>query len=147
MPEESITSAVKLKAPDAVAVPVMAPDAGFRVRPGGNEPLIIENVYGETPPLATRLESYERATCPEPAAHANVRAGQVNGAGLVPWPFTFMVWVDPELVRVADPVTLQLPDMPPKAPVAVSVAVEAVAVNVMLPGTTLDEPPHVRVKV
>jgi hypothetical protein len=53
-----------------------------------------------------------------------------------------MVLVDPELVRVADPVTVQLPDMPPKAPVAVSVAVEAVAVKVMLPGTTLDEPPH-----
>jgi hypothetical protein len=64
MPEESIASAVKLKAPEAVAVPVMAPDAGFRLRPGGNEPPVIENVYGEIPPVATGWSHMRRQPVP-----------------------------------------------------------------------------------
>ena len=56
VPRESTTWAVKLNVPAVVGVPVIAPVDGFSVNPGGSEPLVIENVYGETPPAATRAE-------------------------------------------------------------------------------------------
>jgi hypothetical protein len=34
----------------------MAPVEGFSVKPVGSEPLVIENVYGGTPPVATKAE-------------------------------------------------------------------------------------------
>ena len=43
---------VKGNVPAVVGVPVMAPVAGFRTSPGGNTPLVTENVYGPVPPLA-----------------------------------------------------------------------------------------------
>jgi hypothetical protein len=55
-PEESTTFAVKLKAPGVVGVPVMAPVAGFRVRPGGRLPAVIENVNGACPPVVVNAE-------------------------------------------------------------------------------------------
>ena len=55
-PEESTTLAVKLKAPDAVGIPVMAPVLGFSVRPGGRLPAIIENVNGACPPVVASAE-------------------------------------------------------------------------------------------
>src|ERR1039458_4934099 len=48
-PRESVTLIVKV--PGAVGVPVTAPVEVFRVRPAGNVPLPIENVYGEVPPV------------------------------------------------------------------------------------------------
>jgi hypothetical protein len=67
-------------------------------------------------------------------------------------PFTVMGTVDPELVNVADPVTLQLVDSglpePCQVPVTVSVAVPlAGATNEMLPGTTVVVPLQVRLNV
>ena len=56
VPLESTTWAVKLNVPAVVGVPVMAPVDGFSVKPAGSEPLIIENVYGGTPPEATNAE-------------------------------------------------------------------------------------------
>jgi hypothetical protein len=41
---ESTTLAVKLYVPAVVGVPVMAPVEVLRVKPGGSEPLVIENV-------------------------------------------------------------------------------------------------------
>ena len=55
-PVESTTWAVKLNVPYVVGVPVMAPDDGFSVKPGGSEPLMIENVYGGMPTVATSDE-------------------------------------------------------------------------------------------
>ena len=93
-------------------------------------------------------------TCPEPVAHVNVKVGQLSGAGFVPWLFTLMVTVDPELVSVAVPVTVQFPDMPPKVPVAVTVAAVSVelpllvVVKVILPGIVVgEEVPQVSVKL
>ena len=57
VPVESTTWAVKLNVPAAVGVPVMAPVEGFSVRPVGSAPLMIENVYGGTPPVATKAEA------------------------------------------------------------------------------------------
>lgn len=56
LPRESTTCAVKLNVPAAVGVPVMAPVFGFSVRPSGNTPAEIANVYGGNPPLADRAE-------------------------------------------------------------------------------------------
>jgi hypothetical protein len=56
VPLESTTWAVKVNVPAAVGVPVMAPVEGFSVKPVGSEPLVIENVYGGTPPVATKAE-------------------------------------------------------------------------------------------
>ena len=36
-------------------VPVMAPVEAFRVKPAGREPLVSDQVYGETPPVAVRV--------------------------------------------------------------------------------------------
>ena len=55
-PVESTTLAVKLNVPAWVGVPVIAPVEVFSVKPGGNEPLVMENVYGGTPPVATSAE-------------------------------------------------------------------------------------------
>jgi hypothetical protein len=41
---ESVTGAVKLKVPLAVGVPLMAPVVVFRVRPGGNPPLAMDQL-------------------------------------------------------------------------------------------------------
>jgi hypothetical protein len=41
-PDESVTVAVKVKAPAVVGVPVMAPVLVFRARPGGSAPDAIE---------------------------------------------------------------------------------------------------------
>ena len=56
VPVESTTWAVKLNVPDVVGVPVIAPVDAFSVRPAGNEPLVMENVYGGVPPDATSAE-------------------------------------------------------------------------------------------
>jgi hypothetical protein len=53
---ESTTCAVKLNVPEVVGVPVMAPVEEFSVKPAGSEPLMMENVYGGTPPVAIRAE-------------------------------------------------------------------------------------------
>jgi hypothetical protein len=71
-------------------------------------------------------------------------------------PLMVMANVDPELVKTADPVTVQFADKLPEGsqvPVADSVAVLSVelplpvVVKVMLPGTVIDEPLQVRVKL
>jgi hypothetical protein len=74
-PEESTTWAVKLNGAELLGVPMMAPVALFRAKGGGSKPEMIENVYGGTPPVATRLELYGVPTCPEPAAHVKVKVG------------------------------------------------------------------------
>ena len=56
VPVESTTWAVKVNVPAAVGVPVMAPVEGFSVKPVGSEPLVMENVYGGTPPVTTSAE-------------------------------------------------------------------------------------------
>jgi hypothetical protein len=53
---ESVTVTVKLNVPAVVGVPVTAPVEGFNVRPGGSEPVVIANVYGGAPPVATNDE-------------------------------------------------------------------------------------------
>jgi hypothetical protein len=62
LPVESTTWAVKLNVPAMVGVPVIAPVEVFSVKPAGSEPLVIENVYGETPPVAMRAELYGTPT-------------------------------------------------------------------------------------
>jgi hypothetical protein len=42
-------------ATNAEGVPLMAPIEAFRVRPAGREPLISDQVYGGTPPVAVRV--------------------------------------------------------------------------------------------
>jgi hypothetical protein len=44
LPCESATWAAKLYVPAVVGVPVMAPVEALSVKPGGNEPLVIEKV-------------------------------------------------------------------------------------------------------
>ena len=81
MPEESTTWAVKLNAPAVVGVPVIAPVMGFRFSPGGNEPAVIENVYGGVPPVAVSEEEYGTPTSPVAVPH--VRASGVGGVVMV----------------------------------------------------------------
>src|ERR1700690_151313 len=66
---------LKLNVPSELGVPVMAPVDGFSVRPGGNEPLEIEKVYGGTPPVATAADEYARPTVPVLAGQTSFRVG------------------------------------------------------------------------
>jgi hypothetical protein len=61
---ESVTFTVTLKEPEAVGVPEMAP-AEESVRPGGNEPELIPQVYGVTPPVASKVAEYASPACPD----------------------------------------------------------------------------------
>jgi hypothetical protein len=76
LPCESTTWAVKLYVPAVVGVPVIAPVDGFSVKPGGRKPLINENVYGATPPVATRAELYAVPTCAVPVGQVRVIASE-----------------------------------------------------------------------
>jgi hypothetical protein len=62
----SVTWALKLKVPAAVGVPAIAPLSGLSVRPGGRDPLAINQAYGVVPPLAVNVA--EHATLTVPAA-------------------------------------------------------------------------------
>ena len=48
----SVTSTVKLNAPDAFGVPVIAPVDVFRLRPAGSVPELMEKLKGAAPPTA-----------------------------------------------------------------------------------------------
>ena len=61
---ESVTWALKVKVPAVVGVPEMAPVLLLRVRPGGKEPLAIDQLYGRVPPLALRTRVYGILTLP-----------------------------------------------------------------------------------
>jgi hypothetical protein len=53
---ESVTLKVSgALATDAEGVPVTAPVEGFRVRPAGSVPLVSDQLYGKTPPVAVRV--------------------------------------------------------------------------------------------
>jgi hypothetical protein len=49
---ESVTSTVKAKVPDCVGVPLIAPEAAFKLNPAGKDPDEIDQAYGVVPPLA-----------------------------------------------------------------------------------------------
>ena len=49
---ESVTVTVKLKVPDELGVPVIAPLVALRANPDGRAPLVIAYVYGGVPPVA-----------------------------------------------------------------------------------------------
>ena len=53
---ESWTLAVKGKVLTKVGVPVIAPVEAFRFKPCGREPVVMENVKGDVPPVATSAE-------------------------------------------------------------------------------------------
>ena len=52
---ESVTFAVKPKVPEAVGVPEIAPVDAFKLKPGGREEAVIDQVYGVVPPVAARV--------------------------------------------------------------------------------------------
>jgi hypothetical protein len=52
---ESVTWTVKLKVPMVVGVPEITPVAALSVKPVGSDPLAIDHVYGEVPPLAASV--------------------------------------------------------------------------------------------
>ena len=55
-----------------VGVPVIAPVDEFSDRPGGSVPLVIENVYGETPPVTVSAEEYATPTCAVPVGQLSM---------------------------------------------------------------------------
>ena len=61
---ESVTFAVKLNEPEAVGVPEIVP-AVDRVKPPGNAPELIVQVYGLVPPEAASNVEYAVPTLPE----------------------------------------------------------------------------------
>src|SRR5579871_21194 len=73
---ESVTLTVKLKAPAAVGVPVIAPTVGvLNNRPVGNAPEVIVSVYGDVPPEAETDELYGTPTTPLLAGQTTFTGG------------------------------------------------------------------------
>ena len=62
---ESVTFAVKLNVPAAVGVPEIVPLAAASVRPAGNAPELMLQLYGVVPPLAAKVVVYAVPTCAE----------------------------------------------------------------------------------
>lgn len=62
---ESSTSTANLAVVARMGVPEMLPDLGSSVRPEGSCPLVMLQIYGGTPPLATKPAVYPTATSPE----------------------------------------------------------------------------------
>jgi hypothetical protein len=60
---ESITLAVNENEPDAVGVPEIVP-AAERVKPAGNAPELMLQLYGVVPPEAAKVVEYAVPTCP-----------------------------------------------------------------------------------
>jgi hypothetical protein len=52
---ESVTFAVKLNVPAVVGVPEIVPLAAASVRPAGNAPELMLQLYGVVPPLAANV--------------------------------------------------------------------------------------------
>ena len=52
---ESVTLAVKLNDPAVVGVPEIVPLAAANVRPAGNAPALMLQLYGVVPPLAAKV--------------------------------------------------------------------------------------------
>src|SRR5512146_2791252 len=55
---ESRTCTVKPNEPDALGVPETTPVVAFKVRPAGSVPLLIDQVYGVTPPVLCKVVLY-----------------------------------------------------------------------------------------
>ena len=55
---------VKVNTPAVLGVPVIAPLAGFTVKPPGKVPALTEYVYGLVPPAALQLPEYGVPTTP-----------------------------------------------------------------------------------
>ena len=51
----SVTCTVKLAVPLVVGVPLISPVELFSVSPAGNEPVLMDQVYGPAPPLAVSV--------------------------------------------------------------------------------------------
>ncbi len=56
--EESVTRTAKLALPAVVAMPVIAPVDAFKLRPVGRAPLVMLQLYGSFPPVASRTAEY-----------------------------------------------------------------------------------------
>src|SRR5208283_5897626 len=61
---ESVTLIVKLKVPAAAGVPEIVPVAADNVRPVGNAPELMLQLYGVVPPLAPIVVEYAVPDCP-----------------------------------------------------------------------------------
>jgi hypothetical protein len=55
-----------------VGAPLIVSGEGLSVRPGGSEPLTIENMCGSTPPVAARPELYATPTWAVTATQVSV---------------------------------------------------------------------------
>src|SRR4029077_3791396 len=76
----SVAGVVKLKVPNVVGVPVMAPVAGLSDSPAGSTPLDTANVYGPVPPEAVIVWLYAVPTTPlGSVAGLTVMVGQTTG--------------------------------------------------------------------
>ena len=52
---ESVTVTVKVAVPTVVGVPLIVPVVELRVNPAGSEPVVTDQVYGLTPPVAASV--------------------------------------------------------------------------------------------
>jgi hypothetical protein len=72
-PPLSVTWTVKLKDPLCVGVPVTAPLELLSVKPGGRDPVLMDQVYGGVPPDAESPCEYAVPTVPPANVPLSVR--------------------------------------------------------------------------
>jgi hypothetical protein len=83
---ESVTLAAKVNVPAAVGVPEIVPLAAASVRPAGNAPELMLQLYGVVPPLACNVVVYAVPTVPPGSDAAVVSVNEFVGDGARPVP-------------------------------------------------------------
>jgi len=83
---ESVTLAVKVNVPAAVGVPEIVPLAAASVRPAGNTPELMLQLYGVVPSLACNVVVYAVPTVPPDSDAAVASVSELLGDGARPVP-------------------------------------------------------------
>jgi hypothetical protein len=109
---ESVTFAAKLKEPDTVGVPEIVP-AEDSVRPPGNAPESMLQLYGVVPPLAASVVEYAVPTCPDGTDTVLICTGVTAAATVMLIDFEVVCGVGEEsltrAVKGAVPATVGVP--------------------------------------
>src|SRR5215472_16778638 len=114
---ESVTFTVKLKEPEAVGVPEIAP-AEDSVRPAGKAPELVLQLYGAAPPLAANAVEYAVPTCPDGTTVVVTCTG-LPAAAIVMLSAFVTLWAVGVVesvslaVKLNDPATVGVPEIVP----------------------------------
>jgi hypothetical protein len=95
---ESFTVTVNVTLPAAVGVPVIAPVDAFKLKPGGNVPVVTVHVSGATPPTDASVTEYAVPTVAPASVPAVVVIPRFTGTLIVTVPTTPVLATDEAVI-------------------------------------------------